>query len=209
MGRGCRFLTLLYVCVLVGCAYDIPYEDTEEESPQPSGDTSPTPTAEPTPPGASFVFSSDFETDEGGFVVQDNNSNSTWEWGAPTNGPGGAASGTNVWATNLGGRYQDFDDSCIVSPDITLPSTGTIELRFQLAVETEQGYDYWRVEIADQASSDQLDGGSGGNSNNYSAESYDISEWFDHTVQIRFCLETDEGVRDDGLYVDDVGILVY
>src|SRR5688500_2370396 len=27
----------------------------------------------------------------------------SWQWGAPTSGPGAAASGANVWATNLAG----------------------------------------------------------------------------------------------------------
>lgn len=194
-----------FVCLscCFGCGYDIPWESSEE-SPGPSQpDETPTPTS--TPVGSTTVFAADFEDGDGAFTVVGNN-NSSWEWGEPSSGPNAATSGFSVWATNLSGRYQDNDDSCLVSPPVELP-IAALELHYQLAVETEEGFDYWRVEIGDGGGvGEMLDGGSGGSSSDYSLEMFDISQFAGATVRIQFCLTTDEGVRDDGLYVDDVAV---
>ena len=39
----------------------------------------------------------------------------TWEWGQPTSGPGSALDGTNVWATNLAGNYNNNSDDMLYS----------------------------------------------------------------------------------------------
>jgi len=45
----------------------------------------------------------------------------SWEWGTPTSGPGAAASGSNVWATNLDGDYGSRECAAILSPPIAIP----------------------------------------------------------------------------------------
>ena len=55
---------------------------------------------------------------------------STWQWGAPTSGPGVAASGSNVWATNLAGLYNNNECGAIMSPPITIPAGSTASASF-------------------------------------------------------------------------------
>ena len=78
----------------------------------------------------------DFEADNGGFGVT---GTALWEWGQPTSGPTGAASGFNLWATNLGGNYANFDDSSLVSPEFTLGS-GQSTFTFASWFQTENTY---------------------------------------------------------------------
>ncbi len=52
--------------------------------------------------GQSCFFSQNFEAGDGGFTASGLTS---WEWGAPTSGPGIAHSGDKVWATNLSDGY--------------------------------------------------------------------------------------------------------
>ena len=49
-------------------------------------------------------------------------SDGTWQIGVPTSGPGGAFSGTNLAATLLGGNYEDWQDSRLVSPQFLVPA---------------------------------------------------------------------------------------
>jgi len=65
-------------------------------------------------PLPTVLYSSDFESDDGGFVVS--GTNPSWEVGKPTSGPGAAHSGLVVWATNLAGNYNSSEDSYITSP---------------------------------------------------------------------------------------------
>lgn len=58
----------------------------------------------------------------------------TWEWGAPTSGPGVAASGSNVWATNIDGLYAANECSGLLSPPIDLSGASSASM----------GYKQWR-----------------------------------------------------------------
>ena len=69
-------------------------------------------------PASTVVYSSNFDTDNGGFVAS--GTNSSWAWGAPTSGPGAPHSAPNVWATNLTGNYNDYEESYLTSPVIDL-----------------------------------------------------------------------------------------
>jgi len=57
----------------------------------------------------------DFESGDGGWVAE--GTNSSWEFGAPTNTfINAAASGSNAWVTNLTGNYNPNDSSYLISP---------------------------------------------------------------------------------------------
>lgn len=58
-------------------------------------------------------------------------SRSLWQWGAPTSGPGAAASGTNVWATSLGGTYGDLQCAALLTPPMDLTSATSASLTFR------------------------------------------------------------------------------
>ncbi len=52
-----------------------------------------------------FQWIEDFELTNGGFASDP--ATGAWEWGVPTSGPGAAHSGTQLWATVLGGDYSN------------------------------------------------------------------------------------------------------
>jgi len=75
-------------------------------------------------PLPTVLYSSNFDTDNGGFVAS--GSNSSWAWGAPTSGPNAPYSTPNVWATNLAGNYNNSEESYITSPVIDLSAYPTL-----------------------------------------------------------------------------------
>lgn len=77
------------------------------------------------------VLSEDFEEDNGGFTASAPvPPASSWQHGTPTSGPGVAASGTKVWATNLAGQYFASECQAILSPPIDLTSATTASVSF-------------------------------------------------------------------------------
>lgn len=77
------------------------------------------------------VLSEDFEAGNGGFTASTPAPPvSSWQHGAPTSGPGVAASGSNVWATNLAGPYFASECQALVSPAINLAGATTASVSF-------------------------------------------------------------------------------
>ncbi|HEX9695617.1 MAG TPA: hypothetical protein VGB64_04815, partial [Actinomycetota bacterium] len=79
------------------------------------------------------VFTEDFEAGDGDFVASDPVAPaivSSWAHGIPTSGPGVAASGVNVWATNLSGLHLASECSALLSPPITIPAGSTASVSF-------------------------------------------------------------------------------
>ncbi len=150
----------------------------------------------------------DFEASDGGYTP---GGGSTWEWGAPTSGPGSAYSGQNVWATNLSGDYNDNEDSYLESVSIPMGSHfgQTPVLIWRQWLETESGYDYASVEVENDIEGlgwEQVYGDVSG---------YVDSGWTQHFVvldpsraagsmRVRFHLTSDSDVTAPGIYLDDV-----
>ncbi len=57
-------------------------------------------------------------------------SSSSWAWGTPTSGPGVAASGSKVWATNLAGAYNAYECGALLSPPIDLTGATSASFSF-------------------------------------------------------------------------------
>lgn len=161
-----------------------------------------------------IAYYEDFEVSDGGYTVE--GSNASWAWGVPTSGPGEAVSGAKVWATNLGGSYNNYEDSCIVSPPIDLSAYQGYDLLIDWYEygNVEYGYDYWYTEIsADGGNTWELingewTGNTGAwmpapifNSPYYLGPAYAVEDF-----RIRFCLYSDYSIVRDGYYVDDVRI---
>ena len=68
----------------------------------------------------------DFEADNGGFLAL----TGMWEWGEPTSGPGGAWSGVNVWATVLGGDYENNANWQLLSAPFVVTATDQQSIGF-------------------------------------------------------------------------------
>jgi hypothetical protein len=152
----------------------------------------------------------DFEADDGGFTTS--GTNSSWAWGAPTSGPGAAHSGSNVWATNLAGNYNNDEDSYLESPDIDLSGLAgqTILLSWWQWLRTESRYDFASVEVS-------KDGGSTWTTV-WGPTSGGTAQWEKITVlldpsyavsnfRVRFHLVADSSITYPGWYVDDLCIV--
>jgi len=107
----------------------------------------------------------------------------------------------------VGGRHS----GSVTSPSIVLPSSGTMNLEFEVWREVEtstHGEDAFEVSIlpsGDLLYSVAADGGTGGV---FESISIDLSAYAGDTVEIVFSFDTGDGANNnfEGVYVDDVSI---
>jgi len=162
-------------------------------------------------PLPTVLYSSDFESDNGGFVVS--GTNPSWEVGKPTSGPGAAHSGLVVWATNLAGNYNSSEESYLTSPIINISSYPTLAptISFYHWMNSESNsWDWGSVEATKD----------GGVTWDIIWQKFgDITEWTPKSLQLdssyavsnfqfRFHFHSDSSVNYPGWYIDDVGVSV-
>ncbi|PAV27588.1 peptidase S8, partial [Virgibacillus profundi] len=158
--------------------------------------------------GITVGYSEDFESAATGWTLF--GENNSWERGVPTSGPGDAASGENVYATNLAGAYDSSANATLMMPPIDLPE-GESYLQFNQWHELEKydsgsAYDFGHVFIStDQEEWTQLLRVEGLTDSWESAE-VDLSEYSGQRVYIGFNLTSDGSVTRDGWYIDDVAL---
>ncbi len=169
-----------------------------------------------TPVNALLVDAQTFESGNGSFTGA-----SPWAWGTPSGpGPGGAFSGTKLWATNLTGNYPDNASAALTSSVYNFSGATRLALSFTQWYDTEAGYDGGNVQVkvgADWVVVDPVGGypyqwlpglagqkGYGGNSGGWQPAVFDLTPYIGSAVQIRFQFGSDQGVNAPGWYVDDV-----
>ena len=162
-------------------------------------------------PLPTVLYSSDFESNDGGFVV--GGTSPSWEVGKPTSGPEAAHSGLVVWATNLAGDYNSSEDSYITSPLIDLSANPTLAptISFYHWMQSESNsYDWGAVEAT-------KDGGvtwdivwqKFGNITEWTPKSLQLdSSYAVSNFQFRFHFHSDSSVNYPGWYIDDVAVSV-
>lgn len=173
------------------------------------------------------VYCTDFETDPfaAGWTHSAQSGTDDWEWGAPNGNtanadPVVAASGQNVVGQDLGiganrdGMYSRNSFETLVSPPINVSGRTGVRLQFKRWLSVEDGfYDDARI-LADN---DQVWTNFASGDQNASTHSLD-REWrffdvdisqqaADGTVQIRFQLESDQGLQYGGWTIDDFCIM--
>ena len=154
-------------------------------------------------PGITVGYSQDFEQTPAGWTVF--GENSSWERGIPTSGPGSAVSGENVYATNLSGTYNNYENSTLVMPPIDLPE-GESYLQYSEWYNLERNWDYAHVFIStDQENWVQLNRITDV-SNGWLDTEIDLTAYSGERVYIGFNLTSDVSVVRDGWYIDDVGL---
>ncbi|MBP2076442.1 S8 family peptidase [Oceanobacillus polygoni] len=152
-------------------------------------------------PGITVGYAADFETAPAGWTIF--GENSSWERGIPTSGPGEAASGEYVYATNPEGTYNNNENGTLVMPPIDLPE-GESYLQFNQWYNIENNWDFGHVFIStDQEEWTQL-ARITNTSDGWEAAEIDLSEYGGERVYIGFNLTTDGSVQRDGWYIDDV-----
>ena len=136
--------------------------------------------------------------------------NDSWDWGVPTSGPGNAASGEKVYATNLSGTYANSMNATLVAPPIDLPA-GNAYLQFKHWHNFEQSssgtaYDYGHVFVStDQENWTQLLVVKG-ISNGWLEAEVDLSAYAGQRIYIGFNAFSDSSIQRDGWYIDDVAL---
>jgi cysteine-rich repeat protein len=164
-----------------------------------------------------------FESGPGGWTVE--GANASWEHGMPSGTfiPA-AASGASAWVTNLDGDYNSNEESYLVSPCFD-PSGFTSDpaFRFSHIFETESCCDEGWVEVSIDGGEWTTLGRFGSGINWYDDESNDwwdgdsgmAGEWRPaqqvvqgvtgaSSLRLRFVVDTDGSVTDEGFGVDDI-----
>ena len=150
-----------------------------------------------------------------------------WQWGTPTSPPIAPHSGVKLWATNLGGNYANSDNATLTTAEFTLGISSI--LKFWRWYDTESGYDGGNVKVSsdngitwhlihpeggyDVASystcplyPDSLFGGHVGGQS-WTEETFDLSDYNNQTVSIRFDFGSNASTNFAGWYIDDFSLL--
>ncbi|MBD8026767.1 S8 family serine peptidase [Ureibacillus sp. Re31] len=159
-------------------------------------------------PGITTGYFTDFENQPTGWYSF-GNANS-WEWGVPTSGPGNAASGEKVYATNLEGTYDNNMNATLVMPPVDLPE-GNAYLQFKHwhnfeKSSTGRAWDYGHVVISTDLENWTQLLQVNGVSNGWLSTEVNLSEYAGQRVYIGFNSYSDGSVMRDGWYIDDVAL---
>ena len=100
-------------------------------------------------------------------------------------------------------RYANEDVSAMVTND-PLIVTSDMELSFWCWYDIEENYDMAFVEVSTDGRSYTLLDTFTGSSNGWTYKEYDLQEWNDQSIFIRFRYTTDSYTQDEGFYVDDI-----
>ncbi len=166
----------------------------------------------------------DFEDNNGGFTCYP--ATGGWQWGEPTAGGIIAYSGINVWGTRLNGNYSNNANWYLESPEILIPNNSHLIFYHYHEFEVTSGtlYDGGNVKIStDSGSTFTLitplggyDGtisalgepGFGGSTDDWEIVEFDISNYEDDNVIIRWHFKSDGSLNELGWYIDDVAITI-
>ncbi|MGE6488781.1 S8 family serine peptidase [Paenisporosarcina sp. NPDC076898] len=159
-------------------------------------------------PGITVGYFEDFETATIGWTSF--GEMNSWEWGVPTSGPGNAASGEKVYATNLEGKYDNNMNATLVLPPVNLPE-GNSYLQFKHWHSFEQSssgraWDYGHVFVStDRQEWTQLKMFQG-ESGAWLDGEVNLSAFSGQRVYLAFHAFSDGSVVRDGWYIDDVAL---
>jgi hypothetical protein len=160
-------------------------------------------------------YVSDFELDDGGWT---GGGDAPWEWGAPVLGvhagcdttpedePAGAASGSNVWATNLDGCYANSGTESLLSQTFDFSSLpAPIQLAWTNWYEVFVPFDMGEVRVNGGAPLFEI--ATPEPTPDYVHQSVDLSAFAGNpSVTIDFRLFATTVVNRSGWYLDDVAI---
>ncbi|MDA0246252.1 MAG: pre-peptidase C-terminal domain-containing protein [Chloroflexi bacterium] len=174
---------------------------------------------------ATTIYSSDFESDDGGFThsgVQDE-----WEWGLPTFAPiVSCNSGTGCWKTDLDDIYNVNSNQNLLSPAIDLTTAGLVgpvyftwAQKYQIENAT---FDHAWVDVQQAGGAsptrlwEWLDATMTnvvGNptvtiseSAGWGVHTRDISSYLGQNIEVLFHLDSDTTTQLGGLAIDDVAV---
>lgn len=124
----------------------------------------------------------------------------SWEWGKPTFGPSGAASGEKVYGTNLRGQTELFANMTLMMPPILVEDNTVLNFKQWYSIArwdtasvyaSEDGVNWERLYQFNQSNKFWHDIG------------LDLSKYNGKKIFIAFNIQTDDS-KTDGWYIDDV-----
>ena len=164
-----------------------------------------------------IVYSQGFEANDGGYTHT--GTLEEWEWGAPTAGPGAANSGSKCWGTDLDGEVSKNSDAYLTSPAIPIPALGTDEIarvRFFAWIAVDNMYDRGEFQVSSDNSTWETKAELLHQMLGVWTEYYfDVSDYAGGDIYLRFRCYADNGdsfvgpYNMDGLYIDDVAVMIY
>jgi subtilisin family serine protease len=130
-----------------------------------------------------------------------------WEFGTPSYGPPSAYSGLNCWGTSLGGNYLPVMNAWLESEPIAVGDLPRLSFMHWYAIDTRGDYGLVEVNnghgwiIVSPVGSDSIlfRGSSGG----WKKEEFDLSEFGNSVLRVRFRLMTTVSREAAGWYIDD------
>jgi len=174
--------------------------------------------SEPRYPDGTSIFSTDFESDNGGFIPT-----GYWGWGTPN--WDSCNSGTKCWGARLDTTYTNYEDDVLLKGTIG-PLTPSSKLSFAHRMSSEAWWDGGYVEVSDDGGSTwtKMSPSEGFGYNNADCSSYvgggpcftggyswtnstiDLSSYAGETIDVRFRFRTDFSVTSNGWLIDDVSV---
>lgn len=166
-----------------------------------------------------YPYLEGFENNNGNWYAK--GTNVSWQWGVPNkNLINKAANGQKAWVTSLDGNYNDNERSYLYSPCFDLSSLTQPMLSFSFISDLETEYDFAWVEYStDEVNWQKLgNAGEGTNWYDYAAgNNWNADKDFWHVasiplpavagiIKIRFVMQSDVGVSQEGLGIDDIHI---
>ena len=100
-------------------------------------------------------------------------------------------------------RHSNEDVSAMVTSE-PLPVTNTMELSFWCWYDIEDNFDMAFIEVSSDGREYTLLDTFTGSSNGWTYKEYDLQDWDDQSIFIRFRYTTDSYTQDEGFYVDDI-----
>jgi len=171
-----------------------------------------------------YAYWNDFETNDGGLISDNPNG---WQWGAFTSGPMAGYSGTNGWATLIGGDYPTNSNFTLDTPVPFFVESPLAMLEFWHWYDIEASYDGGNVKVSTDGGTSwtvitSLTGytGTANTSNPLSGEpifcghdqgywefeQFDLSAYQGQSIIIRWHFGSDGSVQYPGWYIDDVSV---
>jgi len=176
---------------------------------------------------SSFPHSQNFEAGNGSWIG--GGLSSSWAWGIPSGTViNSAASGQRAWVTNLGGDYNNDEESYLQSTCFNFTGIQNASLSFSLNYDTEPTYDGMNVQYStNNGLTWQVLGTVGSGTNWYTSASVSSSNgpvwdgssngWVrvshplavlnnQASVRLRFVFTSDPSVTGEGIAIDSVQI---
>ncbi|MGN9865655.1 S8 family serine peptidase [Bacillus swezeyi] len=160
----------------------------------------------PISPAVTTGYKQDFEAAANGWISS--GAKNSWQLGVAQSGPGSAASGKQVYATNLAGQYENSANMNLLMPPVQVPKNEKLFLKFKYWHDIEEDFDFGFVYVQPEGEKDWVQAAEySGTTSEWKDEEIDLSAYEGQNIKVMFNLQSDGSIGADGLYIDDVELV--